>query len=83
MAQVSYLRMRGLDHAGLDLHGADGASLDERIRLINRHMDHRLVPDDGGQAVSDAITVAALLGMDAGTAERAARFFQSEPRAQE
>lgn len=83
LAGVSYLRMKGLDHAGLDLHGADGASLDERIRLINRHMDHRLVPDEGTRAVSDAIAVAALLGMDGRTAERAAHFFQSEPRAQE
>lgn len=80
---VSYLRMKGLDHAGLDLNGADGASLDERIRLINRHMDHRLVPDEGTRAVSDAIAVAALLGMDGRTAERAAHFFQLEPRAQE
>lgn len=81
---VRYFRMKGLDHAGLDLHGADGAPIDERIRLINRHMDHRLVPDDADRALSDAIAVATLLGLDAAVAARALRHFHSdEPRTQE
>jgi DNA mismatch repair ATPase MutS len=74
---VSYLRMKGLDRAGLDLHEADGVALDERIRLINKHMEHRLVPDDETRTVSDAIAVAALLGMDPAIARRAENFYQT------
>jgi len=83
LAGVSYLRMRGLDRAGLDFHGADGVSLDERIRLINRHMDHRLVPDEGARTVSDALAVAELLGLDPAIAGRARHHLTTETRTQE
>jgi DNA mismatch repair protein MutS2 len=81
--QARYLRMRGLDQAGLDFQDAAGVALDERIRLINRRMDHRLVPDAAEQPVSDAIAVAALLGLDPAIAARATYYFQTGNRAQE
>ncbi len=76
LAGARYLRMKGLDRASLDFHDAEGVSLDERIRLINRHMEHRLVTDDGTQTVSDAIAVATLLGMDPEISRRAEYYFQ-------
>jgi hypothetical protein len=83
LERVRYLRMKGLDRAGLDLQAAADVAPDERIRLINRHMDHRLVADDQTQAVSDAIAVAAMLGLDPAVAERADHYFQTRNRAQE
>jgi len=81
--EAKYLRMKGLDRASLDFHEAEGISLDERIRLINRHMEHRLVPDEGNQDVSDAIAVARLLGMDLGVSQRADHYFKESNRVQE
>ena len=63
-----YLRMGGLDRAGLER--AEDAAIEARIRLINRHMDYRLMADDGSRA-SDALTVAALLGLDPGISRKA------------
>jgi hypothetical protein len=80
---TQYLRMKGLNRASLDFQEAEGVSLDERIRLINRHMEHRLVPDDENQDVSDAIAVATLLGMDPGVSRRAEHYFQESNRVQE
>ena len=81
--RAHYLRMQGLDRRSLDFQEAEGRSLDERIRLINSHMDHRLVADEGTQDGSDAIAVAALLGLDPAVAERARLHFQTSNRAQE
>jgi len=78
-----YLRMKGLDRAQLNASEGEGVALDERIRLINRHMEHRLVIDDGAQAVSDAIIVARLLGLDPGISRRAEHYFNESNRAQE
>lgn len=76
-AGARYLRMRGLDRTGVeDLQGQTPA--EERIRLINRHMDYRLVPDDGARAVSDALTVARLLGLDPEIARKAETYFTAE-----
>ena len=72
-----YLRMRGLDRAGVGSLSA-GTPPEARIQLINRHMDYRLVPDDGTRVVSDALTVAALLGLDPGIATKALAYFQHE-----
>lgn len=83
LSGTRYLRMKGLDRAGLDAREAEGVSLDERIRLINKHMEHRLIADDGAQTVSDAIAVATLLGMDPGVSRRADHYFQERNRAQE
>jgi hypothetical protein len=76
-AGVRYLRMRGLDRAGLDLHPA-GASEEDRLRLINEHMDFALVPDDGTRTRSDALAVAGLLGLDPDLSSQAERYFQQE-----
>lgn len=70
---VRFLRMHGLDRRHLDLRAAAGADLEERIRLIDRHMEYRLVPDDGTRHSSDAIAVATMLGLDPSLAERARR----------
>ena len=82
---VRYLRMKGLDRKGLDFgqakaEGPDsgqatGTDLDQRIRLIDNHMEYLLVPDEGIPRNSDALAVATLLGMDPALAGRAERFF--------
>ena len=54
LAGVRYLRMKGLDQAGLDLHAAAGAALEERIRLLDQHMEYRLLPDEATRTTSDA-----------------------------
>jgi hypothetical protein len=76
-AGVRYLRMRGLDRTGLDLC-QDGASEEDRLRRINEHMDFALAPDDGARTLSDAMTVAELLGLDPGLSSQAHRYFQQE-----
>lgn len=76
---LRFLRMRGLSNAGLDLHEGDGRSLASRIGIINRHMDFRLVEDDGGARGSDALDIAALLGLDEGLIARARHFFHESP----
>jgi hypothetical protein len=69
---VRYLRMKGLDRQGLTAAG----DARERIQLINRSMDFRLVEDDGLPAVSDAIAVAEILGLDPDLARRAEHHYQ-------
>lgn len=76
IAGAAYRRMHGLDRSQLNLHGADHAALEERICLINRHMDYRLVDDDGTPRASDALTIASLLGMDPRLAEIADNIFR-------
>lgn len=77
--QAAYLRMGGLDRAGLDLREGAGEGLDARIRRINTHMRFRLVPDEGRPAASDALAVAALLGLDPRLAARAEALYRTEP----
>lgn len=73
--EVGYLRMQGLQREELDFSRAEGAELEERIRLIDRHMEYRLVPDEGLPRTSDALAVAALLGVDPSLARRAEGFY--------
>lgn len=70
-------RMRGLDRERLDLHEADDATLADRIRLIDRHMVYRLMPDkdEGAAPIADALAVAAMLGADPHVMTRASLFF--------
>ncbi len=82
---VRYLRMKGLNRENLDfsLAGGEGlapglageAELDQRIRLIDNHMEYLLVPDEGVPRNSDALAVATLLGVDPTLAGRAECFF--------
>ena len=67
--------MQGLNREGLDFREAVGAELEERIRLIDRCMEYRVVTDDGTSRLSDAIAVAAMLGVDPRIVERAQEFF--------
>ena len=69
---VRYLRVRGLDRrAACEALGAD-EPLGERIRRINRMMEYGLVDDEGpGPSGSDAVAIAALLGLDCGVVARA------------
>jgi dsDNA-specific endonuclease/ATPase MutS2 len=80
---VRFLRMQGLDREGLELGAAAETSLDERIRLINGHMEHRLVADEGDRTLSDAITVAGLLGLSPDVTARANDYFQTGTRIEE
>ncbi len=60
---VAYLRMKGLDRkAASECLEAD-APRAERLARINRHMRYELEPDGEGPGPSDALTVAALLGL--------------------
>lgn len=74
---VRYLRMGGLDRACLDPAGpddGDDADLAARIRHIDRQMRFCLEPDTPGERRSDAIAVAALLGLSPALARRAEDF---------
>ncbi|MBL8967375.1 MAG: hypothetical protein JNG85_10210 [Spirochaetaceae bacterium] len=73
---VRYLRVRGLDRrAAAAALGAD-EPLGERIRRINRMMEYGLVDDEGcGPAGSDAVAIAALLGLDRGIVARAEAYY--------
>jgi hypothetical protein len=76
-AGVRYLRVRGLDReAARRAISADGEPLAERIRRINGMMEYGLVDEaEGGGGGSDAIAIAALLGLDRGIADRAGKLF--------
>ena len=75
LAGVTYLRMRGLDRAGL---AAQGPGPDGPLQLIGRHMDFRLAPDEGPQGPSDALTVAGILGLDPGIVRQAETFLNED-----
>ena len=78
---VRTLRMGGLDRTRLDLTGPDGgddADLAARIRHIDRQMRFCLEPDAPGERSSDAIVVAALLGLSPALARRAEDFIKHE-----
>ena len=78
---VRYLRMGGLDRTRLDLampDGTDDEDLAARIRHIDRQMRFCLEPDAPGERRSDAITVAALLGLSPALARRAGDFLKQE-----
>ena len=77
LAGARYLRMRGLDRAGLAAASLE-ADADARVRLIARHMDFRLAEDDGALGVSDALAVAASLGLAPAIVAQAESFF-NEP----
>ena len=73
--------MGGLDQTRLDrtnLDGAGGADLGARIRHIDRQMRFCLEPDAPGERRSDAIAVAALLGLSPALARRAEDFIKQE-----
>lgn len=76
LPKAEYWRMHGLDRgaacAGLD---AD-APLPARLAGINRAMRYRLEPDDdSAPSGSDALAIAAMLGLDCALVERAERYF--------
>ena len=73
--------MGGLDRTRLDLAAPDGtgdADLAARIRHIDRQMRFCLEPDAPGERRSDAIAVAALLGLSPALARRAGDFLKQE-----
>ncbi len=80
---VRYLRMGGLDQTRLgrktlDLAAPGGADLADRIRRIDLQMRFCLEPDAPGERRSDAIAVAALLGLSPALARRAEDFIKHE-----
>ncbi len=81
LAGVRYLRMGGLDRSRLDLASPEDsghADLAARIRHIDRQMRFCLEPDAPGERRSDAITVAALLGLSPALARRAEDFLNQD-----
>ncbi|MBU0935609.1 MAG: hypothetical protein KKC64_08320, partial [Spirochaetes bacterium] len=80
---VQYLRMQGLDQQAACLSDGDGSGnqLQQRLAAINQHMRYRIVPaDDTGSGSSDALAIAAMLGLDCRLVERAGHFFESGSR---
>lgn len=85
VTKAEYRRMRGLDReraAAAIVDGNEstseakgaasgGARLERRLADINRYMRYEVVEDDGSSAESDALAIAALLGLEAGIVERA------------
>lgn len=77
---AEYRRMLGLDREAAGAAMGGGEALAERLAGINRHMRYELVPDDGsGSDQSDALAVAAMLGLDRALVRRAAEFFGERP----
>lgn len=79
LPKAEYWRMHGLDRgaacAGLD---AD-APLPARLAGINRAMRYRLEPDDDSAPPgSDALAIAAMLGLDCALVERAESYFSGD-----
>lgn len=70
-AGVEYLRMKGLDRKAASESLESGAPLAERLGRINRHMRYELEPDAANPSTSDALTVAALLGLPGEIVKRA------------
>ncbi|MBK8792762.1 MAG: hypothetical protein IPN59_06305 [Holophaga sp.] len=78
LPEIQYLRMQGLDRRGLAL-GQDAAmTLAARIRIIDEHMEFRLIPDAEDAQVADAIVVAELLGLPSEIASRAKHYFKQD-----
>lgn len=77
---VQYLRMQGLDQqaACLSEDAGSGKLLQHRLAAINQHMRYRIVAaDDNSLGSSDALAIAAMLGLDCRLVERAGQFFES------
>ena len=82
---VEYRRMRGLDRAAAQAHlghltdgdCGTGSTLDERLAGINRSMRYEVIPDDGLDAESDALSIASFLGLEKHLVERA-RYFMTK-----
>jgi DNA mismatch repair protein MutS2 len=73
---VAYLRMKGLEKKAVLESLESGAPLAERLERINRNMRYELEPDDDGEGSSDALTVAALLGLPERIVARAERIIR-------
>ncbi len=60
-------RMRGFDRRAFEKYsGAGIIAPEERLRAINRFMRYELIDDDGVLPAQDALSVARVLGLDAG-----------------
>ncbi len=78
---VEYLRMKGLDRKAASEALESGAPLAERLERINRHMRYELEADDDSREASDALTVAALLGLPETIVKRAEASLRGGPSA--
>jgi len=59
--------MRGFDRRAFEKYsGAGIIAPEERLRAINRFMRYELIDDDGVLPAQDALSVARVLGLDAG-----------------
>jgi hypothetical protein len=74
-ADVGHLRIAGLRGS---LPAAASDDLDAALDAINAAMDYRVVDGTDGADASDALALAALLGMDARVVERAQREFSAD-----
>ncbi|MCX7023519.1 MAG: hypothetical protein NT080_02735 [Spirochaetes bacterium] len=72
---VSYRRMLGLDRESAGVSLDEDAPLAERLAGINCHMRYEIVGDDGLPCASDALAVAAMLGLDPCIIARAEAYY--------
>ncbi|MFA6584779.1 MAG: hypothetical protein WCS77_10825, partial [Elusimicrobiaceae bacterium] len=76
--QAAAWRMRGFDARAFDKYfGGCAVPPAERLRAINRFMRYELIADDGSHKGSDALSVARILGLDAGIIDLAERELDS------
>lgn len=92
MAGVEYRRMKGLDReaarlsllaspsAGSPQPGDGDESLPARLAGINMNMRYEVVEDDGSGSESDALAIAAFLGLDRRIVECARAYLEKEGR---
>ncbi|PKL08094.1 MAG: hypothetical protein CVV51_10740 [Spirochaetae bacterium HGW-Spirochaetae-7] len=92
MPGVEYRRMKGLDReaaraslltfppAGIAATGGGEGSLPARLAGINMNMRYEVVDDDGSGSESDALAIAAFLGLDRRIVERARAYLEKEGR---
>jgi DNA mismatch repair protein MutS2 len=81
-AGTPHLRIAGLRVDALDTVQAD--DLDAALDAIQAAMDYRIVAGRDGEAVSDALALARLLGLDASVVDRARAFtYESDSSSRE
>ncbi len=85
MSGVEYRRMRGLDREAARaslLSSAPGGDIPLPARLagINMNMRYEVVEDDGSGSESDALAIAAFLGLDRLIVERARQYLEKDGR---
>lgn len=78
IAGVRYLRMKGLDREQANAAFSAQEPLPALLRRVNEMMDYRVVEEETFGSESDAIAIAALLGLDQKIAQRAKDIYRQQ-----